>query len=73
MANEIKEWIEALQAICEGYTQLPAEGYIVVENPDGDAEGVALRGANPNLVIDCQRLIFVLQNSKLLLPEDLVR
>lgn len=44
---------KTLSAIAEGYkTKGEDDRYIVVENPDGDAESMALRGADPNLCID---------------------
>lgn len=52
-----RDWIKTLTAICEGYSPQPAEGYIVVENPDATPEALALGGVDPNLVIDCGELI----------------
>lgn len=55
-----KEIWEALEAIKEGYTGEVKDGCIIVENPDADAEGIALRGANPNLVIKAEDLMMLL-------------
>lgn len=43
---------KALQAICEGYSGEITEGYIIVANPEATPEALALRGVDPNLVID---------------------
>lgn len=56
---ERDEVIAALRAVCEGYTQIPTEGYIVVKNPDFQEDN----GSNPHLVIDCQRLITFLEEA----------
>lgn len=56
-----REVLQALQAICEGYPCTFADGYICVENPEASAEAVALGGVNPNLVIDCGKLLAALK------------
>lgn len=58
-----KEVIKALQAICDGYVGMTADGYIIVANPDATEEAIALGGVDPNIVVDCQKLIHYLNNS----------
>lgn len=60
-AEVVAEAANVLQAVCEGYGGTFAEGYIIVENPEATAEALALRGVNPNLVIDCRKLLAVLK------------
>jgi len=56
-AIEIRNLRRALDAIACGY---PVKGeddrYIVVENPDGGPEGMALRGEDPNICVDLETL-----------------
>jgi hypothetical protein len=42
-----QEAIKALEAICDGYTQKPSDGYIVVENPKYVADLIHYLENNP--------------------------
>lgn len=55
---EIRNLRKALDAISWGYAVKGEDDrYIVVANPDGDAEAIALRGAEPNICVDMETLL----------------
>lgn len=54
---KIRNMRKALDAIACGYpVKVADDRYIIVENPNGDAEGVALKGEDPNICIDLETL-----------------